>query len=101
MWTPVTRQEGYCPSKVMCSGVSRMRHVRPLVLGLFRPPLLRPEPEGFRYRAFLSYRTLDRKQAERLHRKLERYRVPRSLLGRRGELGVVPARVGRIFLDRE
>ena len=58
-------------------------------------------PEGLRYRAFLSYRSADRKQAEWLHRKLEGYRVPRGLVGKIGEFGEIPPRIGRIFRDRD
>lgn len=59
------------------------------------------EPADFCYRAFLSYRSADRKQAERLHRRLEAYRTPRALVGRRGEKGPIPSRLGVIFRDRD
>ncbi|MEM7205217.1 MAG: SUMF1/EgtB/PvdO family nonheme iron enzyme [Planctomycetota bacterium] len=55
----------------------------------------------FRYTAFLSYRTADRRQARWLHRSLEGFRVPRDLIGKEGELGRVPDRVGRVFRDRD
>src|SRR4051794_8872981 len=58
-------------------------------------------PAGLRYRAFLSYRTADRKLAEQLHKALETYRVPRSLVGAQGERGPIPARLGPIFRDRD
>lgn len=55
----------------------------------------------FKYRAFLSYRSSDSKLAHRVHRSLEHYRVPSALVGTTGAKGKVPARLGRIFLDRE
>ncbi|HEY0370511.1 MAG TPA: toll/interleukin-1 receptor domain-containing protein, partial [Thermoanaerobaculia bacterium] len=58
-------------------------------------------PERFRYRAFLSYRSTDRKVAEWLHRKLETYRIPRRLAGKSGTHGLVPSRLAPIFRDRD
>src|SRR5579871_1727097 len=57
--------------------------------------------QGFQYRAFLSYRSADARQAEWLHRKLEGYVVPRALVGSRGTHGIVPGRLGRVFRDRD
>ena len=45
--------------------------------------------EGARYRAFISYSHADKAFGRRLHRRLERYGVPRRLVGRataRGEV---------------
>lgn len=56
---------------------------------------------AFAYRAFLSYRAADARQAAWLHRKLEEYVVPRALVGTRGEYGIIPRRLGRIFRDRD
>jgi|SRR5215472_19186097 hypothetical protein len=59
-------------------------------------------PEGaFKYRAFLSYRAADARQAEWLHRQLEEYVIPRALAGTRDACGIVPRRLGRIFRDRD
>lgn len=58
-------------------------------------------PDGLRYRAFLSYRSVDRKHAEWLHRKLETYRIPRRLVGKAGIHGPIPARLAPIFRDRD
>lgn len=55
----------------------------------------------YKYGAFLSYRTSDARQAAWLHAQLERYVVPRDLVGRQGDHGPVPARLGRIFRDRD
>src|ERR1044072_4499941 len=53
-----------------------------------------------RYFAFLSYSHRDQELAEWLHRELERFRVPRSLVGRLTESGVVPRRLTPIFRDQ-
>lgn len=55
----------------------------------------------FRYRAFLSYAHADRREAERLHRALEKTRLDRDLVGRATPMGQVPARLAPIFRDRE
>jgi hypothetical protein len=51
--------------------------------------------------AFISYSHSDAKVARWLHGALENYRVPRSIVGTSGSLGLVPARIGRIFRDEE
>ncbi|NRR33862.1 TIR domain-containing protein [Oxalobacteraceae bacterium] len=55
--------------------------------------------DGMRYRAFLSYRREDLRQAVWLQGALERFRTPR--IGTSGLHGPVPARLGRIFHDRD
>jgi hypothetical protein len=55
----------------------------------------------FRYKAFISYSWKDRKAAERLHRELETFRVPKALVGRQTPRGPVPARLAPIFRDRD
>lgn len=52
------------------------------------------------YRAFFSYARADDKVANWLHGQLDRYRTPKSLVGTRGALGVVPAKLHPIFRDR-
>jgi eukaryotic-like serine/threonine-protein kinase len=56
---------------------------------------------AFKYRAFISYSHTDKAWAEWLHRRLERYRVPRYLVGTAGRHGPVPRRIGRCFRDDE
>lgn len=56
---------------------------------------------GRRYRAFITYSHRDRRWAAWLHRRLEFYRVPRRLVGRRTGTGPVPRRLTPIFRDRE
>lgn len=56
---------------------------------------------GFRFWAFISYSHKDAPVANWLHSKLERYRVPRRLIGRATSVGTVPARLFPIFKDRE
>ncbi|MCC6919143.1 MAG: toll/interleukin-1 receptor domain-containing protein [Alphaproteobacteria bacterium] len=55
----------------------------------------------FRYRAFISYSHRDTAWADWLHKAVERYRVPRPLVGRRTAQGLVPARLVPLFRDRE
>jgi tetratricopeptide (TPR) repeat protein len=55
----------------------------------------------FRYRAFISYSHSDERWASWLHKALERYRVPRRLVGRSTPTGLVPARITPVFRDRE
>lgn len=57
--------------------------------------------ERGRYTAFLSYSHKDAVAARRLHQRLERYRMPRRLVGTAGSHGSVPARLTPIFRDRE
>ncbi|MGB7372516.1 TIR domain-containing protein [Pontixanthobacter sp.] len=53
-----------------------------------------------RFRAFLSYSHADQAAAQRLHRKLESYRLPRHLRGAVSNL-THDGRIGAIFRDRE
>jgi hypothetical protein len=66
--------------------------------------------DAFSYDAFISYSgfsklgeasRFDRKVAERLHRSLEAYRVPRSLLKRYPGGAAPPRRLKKIFRDRD
>ncbi len=54
-----------------------------------------------KYAAFLSYSHEDTRAAVQLHRALERYRVPRGLVGTAGCAGPVPRRLGTVFRDRD
>lgn len=53
------------------------------------------------YRAFVSYSHRDQAFGRRLHRRLERYAVPRRLVGRLTPRGPTPKRVAPVFRDRE
>lgn len=53
------------------------------------------------YVAFISYSHKDAAIGTWLHRKLESYRLPRRLVGSRGEDGEVPDRLTPIFRDRD
>ncbi|MEZ5960616.1 MAG: TIR domain-containing protein [Hyphomonadaceae bacterium] len=52
------------------------------------------------YRAFFSYARADDKIANWLHRQLDNYRTPKSLVGTEGALGPAPAKLHPIFRDR-
>ncbi|HYC75180.1 TIR domain-containing protein [Brevundimonas sp.] len=54
-----------------------------------------------RYRAFISYSHQDAAAGRRLHRRLERYVLPKRLVGRTTPRGPIPRRLGPIFRDRE
>lgn len=54
-----------------------------------------------RYSAFISYNHRDRRWAAWLHRELERYRLPKALIGRETLLGPLERRLPPVFQDRE
>ena len=53
------------------------------------------------YCAFLSYSHEDARWAAWLLRRIEGYRVPKRLVGRKGRDGPIPARLGKVFRDRD
>jgi tetratricopeptide (TPR) repeat protein len=53
------------------------------------------------YRAFISYSHADRRTVDWLHGALEGYRIPSKLVGELTPLGPVPARLGKLFRDRD
>lgn len=55
----------------------------------------------FKYKAFISYSHADSEWAEWLLKELERYRVPKKLIGRKTDKGLVPSRLAPIFRDRD
>jgi tetratricopeptide (TPR) repeat protein len=57
--------------------------------------------QTFHYKAFISYSHRDRDWSTWLQRALEGYRVPKRLVGSKGEFGPVPRRLTPVFLDRE
>jgi tetratricopeptide (TPR) repeat protein len=56
---------------------------------------------AFRYAAFISYSHRDKAEAAWLHRALERFRVPRRLVGQETPFGRVPERLAPVFRDRD
>ncbi len=51
------------------------------------------------YWAFLSYSRADSAEAAKLHRRLERYRIPRPLVGEYSVDGGIPKRIAPVFRD--
>lgn len=64
---------------------------------------MKPQNQGsdFKYWAFISYSHSDARWGDWLHRKLERYRIPRGLVGQPSADGHVPRRLCPIYRDRE
>lgn len=53
------------------------------------------------YKAFISYSHRDESWARWLQHSLEKYRVPKRLVGTQGAFGPIPARLKPVFRDRE
>lgn len=53
------------------------------------------------YAAFISYSHADQKIAQWLQQSIERYRVPKRLIGRQTANGPIPPRLGKCFRDRD
>jgi hypothetical protein len=63
-----------------------------------------PAPNTFspmKYWAFISYSHSDKAWATWLHHALEKYRIPRSLVGRSTVAGEVPSRLFPVFRDQD
>ena len=54
-----------------------------------------------RYYAFLSYSHRDKVLADWLHKEIEKFRVPRALVGRLTDNGVIPKRLTPVFRDEQ
>ncbi len=54
-----------------------------------------------KYVAFLSYSHRDKSVSKKLMADLERYRVPKALVGRQGREGPIPARLIPVFRDED
>src|SRR5258708_19310000 len=63
------------------------------------PAALATQP--FRYRAFITYSHRDSRIAEWLHKAIERYAVPKSLIGQPGRDGPISAKLFPLFRDRD
>lgn len=59
------------------------------------------ESSHYQYQAFISYCHQDEKWGIWLHRALERYRVPRYLVGKKTPHTIIPRRLTPIFRDRD
>ena len=63
---------------------------------------LQPSPQGSpAFCAFVSYSHADERHAQWLQKALERWRVPRHLVGGEARFGPIPERLGKVFLDRD
>ena len=58
-------------------------------------------PQSYKYKAFISYSHKDKKWGNWLHKKLETYRIPKSLVGQTTKAGRISRRLYPIFRDRE
>lgn len=54
-----------------------------------------------KYRAFISYSHSDSKIAKWLHSKIESYKVPKDLIGKKSEASTIPSKLRPIFRDRD
>ena len=59
------------------------------------------EPPTARYKAFLSYSHRDEDFVRRFHKALERWRIPRAIVGQETPNGPVPPSLRPIFRDRD
>ena len=59
-----------------------------------------PDPAAIKYRAFLSYSHADTKEAQRLHRSIEYFRIDSDLAGRATAMGPIPSAIRPVFRDR-
>lgn len=57
--------------------------------------------DKFKYTAFISYSHADKAVVERLHRALEGYKIPKTLVGRETPQGKVPEKFKPFFRDRD
>lgn len=57
--------------------------------------------DNFKYTAFISYSHADKAAVEKLHRALERYNIPKTLVGRETPHGKVPKKFKPFFRDRD
>jgi len=60
-----------------------------------------PASKEKRYWAFISYSHSDTKETEWLHKSLENFKIPPSLVGTESRTGVVPKRIFPVFRDRD
>jgi Thoeris protein ThsB, TIR-like domain len=58
-------------------------------------------PWKFRYKAFITYSHRDRRVAQWLHRAIENYRVPKTLVSQPGRDGPIPENLFPLFRDRD
>lgn len=57
--------------------------------------------KSFKYRAFITYAHEDEARAQWLRNKLERFPIPKNLIGKKTKFGTIPSRLYPIFRDRD
>ena len=57
--------------------------------------------DKFKYTAFISYSHADKDVVEQLHKALERFKIPKNLVGQETPKGNVPEKFKPFFRDRE
>ncbi|MGB5512200.1 MAG: toll/interleukin-1 receptor domain-containing protein, partial [Woeseiaceae bacterium] len=57
--------------------------------------------DEFKYKAFISYSHSDEKWAAWLHKGLETYKPPKSIVGNETPMGKIPSRLSPVFRDRD
>ena len=53
-----------------------------------------------KYKAFVTYSHIDNRDGDKLFKALEKYKVPKRLIGTETSIGPVPKRLGQFFQDR-
>jgi WD40 repeat protein len=75
----------------------RYRWLRAKLNQFWRRPSWQPDDS---FDAFLSHSSHDKRMAFQIQRTLERFVVPKKLVGKAGRYGAVPRCIGRVFVDR-
>ncbi|MEE8295624.1 MAG: toll/interleukin-1 receptor domain-containing protein, partial [Sphingomonadales bacterium] len=57
--------------------------------------------DNFKYTAFISYSHADKAVVEKLHKALERFKIPKGLVGQVTAKGKIPAKFKPFFRDRD
>ena len=58
-------------------------------------------PQYSNYKAFISYSHKDKVIGAKIFNALEKYKVPKNLIGSTTDVGIIPKSFGRFFRDRD